>query len=109
MTADRRPTFYECVTVLRKAAGDKRGYDELRGDGVMTFRFREPTRYWRACQALTRLRPLAWEQYSLYDARYEIALSLRACAHCRKVWAEHVPPGGQCLFASTRYKERTDD
>jgi hypothetical protein len=38
--------------------------------------------------------------------RYSQFTVVRAkCAHCGKRWFEHVPYGGQCLFASTAYQE----
>lgn len=111
MKVTRRPTFNECVKAIRKAAGDKRKFEERPNPENIVFKFpvEEIRRFNNAFNALARLNPVFGEQYTHDEMRREITISRRLCVHCKQKHSEHQPAGGQCLFAATNYEERTDD
>jgi len=107
-TETRRPTFHECVKAVRRVSGDKRTYQETRETDGMTFQFSEHEQYMRALEAVFHLNPHDFEQVMYFEPRHQVSIAWLTCAHCSQPRKDHAPPGGQCLFASTRYKERTD-
>lgn len=110
IAAKPRPTFSACVRAIRGAAGDKRKFHECPESDGLSFRFPYDARrlYDKAFDALSRLNPVFGEQYTHSENRLEITISRRACAHCKMLYSEHQPAGGQCLFHSTSYTERID-
>lgn len=103
-----RPTFSQCVKAIRRAAGDKRRYTELSLHGEIKFKFSEKRVYDNAYWHLSRIAPINFEQFAYDEMRMEIMLYWRTCAYCGNRRDEHAPAGGQCLFAATKFKERTD-
>lgn len=103
-----RPQFSDCIRAIRGAAGDRRRYVETKKDGEVTFLFVGNRQYEDVLSALYQLLPVPHEQFSADFNHGEITISYRTCAHCNQRRSDHVPAGGQCLFASTKYRERTD-
>lgn len=106
--AKSRPTFSDCVRAIRGAVGDKRKFAERTESDQIAFIFAyDDRRYNKAFNTLAKLNPIYGEQYTYNESRREIVVMRRPCAHCKMRYSEHQPVGGQCLFHSTKYEERT--
>jgi len=106
-----RPSFSACVKAVRKASGDKRTYVErlVHTPAQIIFKYTHRQQYRRASAALHKLNPVMFEQFTADDNRLELTVSRRCCVHCGHPFHAHVPMKMQCLFASTRYGEKTHD
>lgn len=106
-----RPSFSACVRAVRRASGDKRTYIErvMHTPAQIIFKYKSWEQYQQASAALHKLNPAKFEQFIDDDTHLELIVSRRCCVHCGHPFHAHVPMKMQCLFAPTRYSEKTHD
>ena len=106
-----RPSFSACIRAVRGASRDKGTCVErvMQTPAQIIFKYTSGEQYRRASASLHKLNPVMFEQFTADDERLEITVSRRCCLHCGGPYHTHIPPKQQCLFASTRYKEKTHD
>jgi len=106
-----RPSFSACLRAVRRASGDRSTYVErvMHTPAQNIFKYTSWEQYRRASAALLKLSPRMFEQFTTDDERLEIVVSRRCCVNCGYPFHTHIPTKMQCLFASTRFSEKTHD
>jgi hypothetical protein len=103
------PAFTEGVKLLRRHAGPRRNWKEVRGDGWYELQFQFPSAFIEAQQNIVR--DLVWSARGLSSSlelkagNHSIRVCMRECKHCQKPYAEHVGADRKCVFTPTHFTE----